>query len=57
MKNINKGLGYLAVAAISIAVIAFTKDLLSVIAIVLGGFYLVNKADSNSYSDSDNDDD
>ena len=49
MKNINKGLGYLAVAAISIAVIAFTKDIISTITIALGGLFLV--------ADFDNDDD
>lgn len=51
MKNINRGLGYLAVAAVSIAVVAFTKDSLSVIAIALGGFYFVNKADFKSNDD------
>ncbi len=53
MKNINKGLGYLAVAAISITAIVFIKDLIFVIAVTLGGFLLVNKADSNSDNDDD----
>ncbi len=48
MKNCNKGLGYLAVAAISIAIIAFTKDSLATIVVALGGFCLVNKSDSSN---------
>lgn len=41
MKNINKGLGYLAVAAISIVAIIVTKSSDNALLISIVGFFLV----------------
>ncbi len=42
MKNINKGLGYLAVAAISIAIVGFTGSVLGAVAVALIGFMVLD---------------
>lgn len=44
MKNINKGLGYLATAAIAIAILYFTKDAIWAVAVAGIGFYYVSES-------------
>lgn len=40
--NINKGLGYLATAAVAIAILYFTQETIPAIAVVCFGFLFVN---------------
>lgn len=42
--NINKGLGYIATAAVAIAVIYFTGDTVEALAITGIGFWLVSNS-------------
>ena len=42
MKNIDKGLGYIAIAAISIAILVVTGEASWAAAVALTGFMLIN---------------
>lgn len=42
MKNINKGLGYLAVAAIAIAILYFTKEVAWAVGVTVFGFWVIS---------------
>lgn len=45
MKNINKGLGYLAVAAIAIAILYFTKEAVWAVGATAIGFWALDESD------------
>lgn len=42
MKNINKGLGYIALAAICIAIVYFTKAVIPVVLLAVLGFIVIS---------------
>lgn len=45
MKNINKVFGYLATAAIAIAIIYFTKDVTWAVVVTAIGFWVISESE------------
>ena len=45
MKNINKGLGFIAVAVVAVAIVGFAKDVLMSVIVAIIGFWIVADMD------------
>lgn len=43
MKNINKGIGYIALAAICIVIVYFTKEIVPVVILAVLGFSVISE--------------